>query len=107
MRNQEIPIKRKATKTQRQVSAAVPPKLCRFAVIGIRLRAGRRRDPPMKDTAEIAMLRTMLNNVNREYSATLRARGIAERAVKLEGLKLQRLALMSSIAERRGLQGSN
>jgi len=61
----------------------------------------------MNDTAEIAMLRTMLNNVNREYSATLRARGFAERAVKLEGLKLQGLALMSSIAERRGLQGSN
>jgi len=60
---------------------------------------------PMKDTAEIATLRTMLNNVNREYSATLRARGVAERGVKLEDLKLQRLALMSSIAERRGLQG--
>jgi hypothetical protein len=59
----------------------------------------------MKDTAEIATLRTMLKNVNREYSATLRTRGVAERAVKLEGLKLQRLALMSSIAERRGLQG--
>jgi len=39
----------------------------------------------MKDTAEIATLRTMLKNVNREYSATLRARGVAERAVKLEG----------------------
>jgi len=55
----------------------------------------------MKDTAEIATLRTMLKNVNREYSATLRARGVAERAVKLEGLKLQRFMLMSSIAERR------
>ena len=61
----------------------------------------------MKDTAEIATLRTMLKNVNREYSATLRARGVAERGVKLEGLKLQRLALMSSIAERRGRQGLN
>jgi len=60
---------------------------------------------PMKDTVEIATLRTMLKNVNREYSATLRARGVAERAVKLEGLKLQRFMLMSSIAERRGLQG--
>lgn len=102
MRNREIPIN-----ARRQVSAAVSSKLCRFAAIGIRLPAGRRRDLPMKDTAEIAMLRTMLNNVNREYSTTLRARGVAERAVKLEGLKLQRLALMSSIAERRGLQGSN
>jgi len=59
----------------------------------------------MKDTAEIATLRTMLKNVNRAYSATLRARGGAERAVKLDILKLQRLELMSSIAERRGLQG--
>ena len=101
MRNPERPTKRAAAGKL----SATPPKLCRFAVIGSMLRAGRRRDLPMKDTAEIASLRTMLKNVNREYSATLRARGIAERAAKLEGLKLQRLTLMSSIAESRGLQG--
>src|SRR5262249_27237172 len=37
-----------------QVSAAVPPKLCRFAIIGISLSARRQRDLPLKDTAEIA-----------------------------------------------------
>jgi hypothetical protein len=60
----------------------------------------------MKETAEIATLRTMLKNVNREYSATLRAHEVEERAVKLEGLKRHRIALMSSIAELRGLQGA-
>ena len=48
----------------------------------------------------------MLKNVNREYSATLRAHEGEERAVRLEGLKQQRIALMSSIAELRGLRGA-
>jgi len=56
----------------------------------------------MKDTAEIAALRTMLKNINREFSAALRAHEAEQQAVKLEGLKRQRLALMSSIAELRG-----
>jgi hypothetical protein len=60
----------------------------------------------MKDTAESATLRTMLQKVNREYSATLRGREVEEREAKLEGLRRQRLALMLSIAELRGLQGA-
>lgn len=57
----------------------------------------------MQDTAESATLRTMLKNINREYTATLRAQEGEGRELKLEGLKRQRLALMSSIAELRGL----
>jgi hypothetical protein len=61
----------------------------------------------MYDTAEIAALRTMLKNVNREYSATLRGQEGEQRKVTLEGLKRQRVALMSSIAELRGHRGTD
>lgn len=58
----------------------------------------------MKDTAEIAALRTMLKNVNVAYSALLRSKGDEEKPAMLEGLKGQRLALMSRIAEQRRRQ---
>jgi hypothetical protein len=55
----------------------------------------------MKDTAEIARLRTLLRNVNRDYSALLRETGQEDKLTRLEALKGQRLALMSRIAELR------
>jgi hypothetical protein len=55
----------------------------------------------MKDAAEMARLRTLLKNVNVEYSALLRGTGHEGKVVRLEALKEQRLALMSSIAELR------
>jgi hypothetical protein len=48
----------------------------------------------------------MLKNVNREYSATLRGQAGEEQVATLEGLKRQRVALMSSIAELRGHRGA-
>jgi hypothetical protein len=55
----------------------------------------------MRDTAEIATLRTMLKDVNVEYSALLRGKGHENKPASLEGLRGQRLALMSRIAELR------
>jgi hypothetical protein len=60
----------------------------------------------MKDTAEIAKLRTLLKNVNMDYSALLRGTGHAGKLVRLEALKEQRLALMSHIAELRRRQAA-
>jgi hypothetical protein len=52
----------------------------------------------MKDTHEIAVLRTMLKNVNVEHSAVLRSGGPEEKLARIVELKRQRLALMSRIA---------
>ena len=60
----------------------------------------------MRDTAEIATLRTMLKDVNVEYSALLRGRGNEHKSASLEGLRGQRLALMSRIAELRQREGT-
>jgi len=60
----------------------------------------------MTDTAEIAPLRTMLKNVNVEYSAVLRTKAQESKLARLEGLKSQRLALMSHIAALRRRQSS-
>jgi hypothetical protein len=55
----------------------------------------------MQDAAEIAGLRTLLKNVNRDYSALLRRAGHEGKLTSLEALKERRLALMSRIAELR------
>ena len=60
----------------------------------------------MKDTAEIARLRTLLRNVNMEYSALLRRTGHESKLTRLGALKEQRLALMSRIAELRRPQAA-
>ena len=60
----------------------------------------------MKDTAEIARLRTLLRNVNMEYSALLRRTGHESKLARLGALKEQRLALMSRIAEPTASRGS-
>ena len=58
----------------------------------------------MNDTVEIGALRTMLKDVNVRYSTMLRSKGNEEKPAMLEGLRGQRLALMSRIAEQRRLQ---
>jgi len=61
----------------------------------------------MKDTAEMAGLRTLLKNVNVEYRALLRGTGHEGKLVKLEELKERRLALMFRIAELRRRQATD
>src|SRR5262245_28794605 len=58
----------------------------------------------MDDAAEIAGLRTLLKNVNSDYSALLRRAGQEGKLMRLEVLKDRRLALMSHIAELRRRQ---
>jgi hypothetical protein len=58
----------------------------------------------MEDAAEIAGLRTLLKDVNRDYSALLRWAGQEGKLMRLEALKERRLALMSRIAELRRRQ---
>jgi hypothetical protein len=58
----------------------------------------------MQDAAEIAGLRTLLKNVNRDYSTLLRRAGHEGNLRSLEALKERRLALMSRIAELRRRQ---
>ena len=52
----------------------------------------------MRDTAEIATLRTMLKKVNVEYSTALRGTDHDAKPLKLDALRKQRLALMYRIA---------
>jgi|GEM_PF-3749065 len=55
----------------------------------------------MKDTREIAALRTMLKNVNVEHSAALKSKRSAEQLARLAELRRQRQVLMAHIAELR------
>ena len=58
----------------------------------------------MRDTAEIATLRTMLKKVNVEYSTALRGTDHDAKPLKLDALRKQRLALMYRIAALRQRQ---
>ena len=53
----------------------------------------------MKNPTEIAVLRTMLRQVNVEYSALVRSIADASKTARLDELRTQRLALMTWIAE--------
>ena len=53
----------------------------------------------MKNPTEIAVLRTMLRQVNVEYSALVRSAADASKTARLDELRTQRSALMTRIAE--------
>ena len=52
----------------------------------------------MKNATGSAMLRTMLRNVNIEYSTVVRDAGGTSKAARLSELRTRRLALMARIA---------
>jgi hypothetical protein len=56
------------------------------------------REMPMTHVNEIARLRTQLREVNIEYSALVRGKGDEDRFVRMDELKVRRLALMALIA---------
>jgi hypothetical protein len=53
----------------------------------------------MKNPTKIAVLRTMLRQVNVEYSALVRSAADASKTARLDELRTQRSALMTRIAE--------
>ena len=57
------------------------------------------REMPMTHVDEIARLRTQLREVNIEYSALVRGQGGEDRFVRMDELKVRRLALMAVIAK--------